>query len=131
MNLTNWAGLGSCVDKGRQSGRTRGFGADSDCEELLCISFRRSTRTKCSPFTSSMGSGQGRTCTMYGKGLAPSYCRFFTDRRSSWLRSLSMISSSQLMRSSLAFSTQLTSQPRMRLPTNHQENKGMLIEKTT
>ena len=60
------------------------------------------------PFISLAGSGRGRTCTMYRKGLAPDSYRFFIDRRSSWLRSLSMISSNQLMRSSLAFSTQLT-----------------------
>ena len=66
---------------------------------------------KCSPLTSSSGSEQGRTDTMYWKGLAPSSCRFLTNRRNSWLRSLSMISSIRLMRSNLAFSTQFTSRP--------------------
>ena len=127
----NWAGLGSCADKGRQSDRIRGSGADSVYKDLLGISFKRSGRTKCSPFTSSAGGGRGRTCTMYGKGLGPNSYRFFTYRRSSWLRSLSMISSNRLMQSSLAFSTQLTNRPRLRLPTNHQENRGMSIEKTT
>ena len=91
---------------------------------------KRSTRMKCLPFTSSVGSGWGRIDTMYEKGLAPSSCRFFIGRRSSWLRSLSMILSSRLMQSSLTFSIQLTSQPRMCLPTNHQENISMSIEKT-
>ena len=85
--------------------QTRGSGVDSSFEELPGINFRRSARMTCSPFTSSVGNGQGRTGNMYRKGLAPNSYRFLIKKNSSWLRSLSMISSSQVMRSSLSFST--------------------------
>ena len=126
----NWAGLRFCADKGRQSSQNRGSREDTSCEELLGISFNRYARTKYWPFISLAGNGRGRTCTMYRKGLAPSSYIFFIVRRSSWLRSLSKISNSRLMRSSLAFSTQLTNRPLLHLPTNHQENRGMPIKKT-
>ena len=85
----NWVGLGSCVDKGRQSDRTRGFGADLAYEELPSISLRRSARIKCFPFISSAGSIRGRTYTMYKKGLAPNPCRFFKSQTMHFSISLS------------------------------------------
>ena len=60
---------------------------DLACVELPGIDFRRSARVKCSPLTSSTDSEWGMTGNMLGKGMMPNFRKFFTNKRSSWLRS--------------------------------------------